>query len=80
MNTENSLKLLQENLSTNVQEDRKNATELLRVLDHLPLAIIQAASYINENDIKISDYLEIYSTSEETQVELLHEGFEDTAR
>lgn len=80
MNTENSLKLLQENLSTNVQEDRKNATELLRVLDHLPLAIVQAASYINENDIKISDYLEIYSTSEETQVELLHEGFEDTAR
>lgn len=54
--------------------------KLLELLTCLPLAISQAAAYINENDISISEYISIYEGSEEDIIEILSEEFEDRGR
>lgn len=61
-------------------EHYQNMAKLLDCLDHLPLAIVQAASYINENDISVTEYLKIYLQGEESQLELLSEKFQDLNR
>ena len=40
--------------------DVQSVSRLLRSLGHLPLAIDQAASYIRESQISVSEYLELY--------------------
>lgn len=54
--------------------------ELLDRLEYLPLALSQAGSYIAENSITISEYLQVYSHSETSRTELLTEEFTDPAR
>ncbi|KAJ6028611.1 Tetratricopeptide-like helical [Penicillium herquei] len=56
------------------------ADALLEQLGFLPLAISQAAAYINENDISLSDYLSLLKEEESSATELLSEEFEDDAR
>jgi tetratricopeptide (TPR) repeat protein len=60
--------------------DQDGRTELLELLEYLPLAISQAGSYISENSISISEYLQMYNESEASRIELLSEDFEDLAR
>lgn len=49
----------------------EQVNELIEVLGYLPLALSQAASYINKNIISISDYLKLYKTNKK---ELLSEN------
>jgi tetratricopeptide (TPR) repeat protein len=72
-------KLLKASLDKDIL-DSDGISELLRLLDYLPLAISQAGSYIAENSISISQYLQIYNESESSRIELLSEDFEDLAR
>jgi tetratricopeptide (TPR) repeat protein len=58
----------------------KDKTELLAELTYLPLAITQAAAYINENGITLGDYLSLLIDQEERVIELLSEEFEDERR
>ena len=67
---ENSL-LRQEMLS-----DVDATMKLLDVLGFLPLAIIHAAAYINENDTTIAEYTALYNESETEVMEVLSEDFE----
>jgi hypothetical protein len=60
--------------------DQHTATQLLRQLSCLPLAIIQAASYINETRISIATYLSLLERQENEVVELLSQDFEDEWR
>ena len=60
--------------------DGDEIPELLDRLEHLPLALSQAGSYIAENSITISEYLQVYSHSETSRTELLTEDFTDPAR
>ncbi|KAH8660895.1 kinesin light chain 3 [Tricladium varicosporioides] len=53
---------------------------LLAKLTYLPLAIVQAAAYINVNGIAVADYLSLLNEQEEDIIELLSEDFEDTGR
>lgn len=53
---------------------------ILTSLTHLPLAIAQAAAYINENAITLGEYLTLMNCQEQEVVELLTEEFEDDAR
>lgn len=53
---------------------------LLEQLTFLPLAIAQAAAYMNENSINISDYLLLLQEQETDVVELLSEDFGDDGR
>ncbi|KAJ0419344.1 hypothetical protein BJY00DRAFT_286324 [Aspergillus carlsbadensis] len=58
----------------------KPALKLAQCLHALPLAIIQAASYISENQISIDTYLSLLENTEDSMVELLSEDFGDEWR
>ncbi|KAI9149039.1 Vegetative incompatibility protein [Paramyrothecium foliicola] len=53
---------------------------LLAQLTYLPLAIVQAAAYINSNSIGLENYLSLMQDQEEDVIELLSEDFEDEGR
>jgi hypothetical protein len=54
--------------------------KLLDNLTHLPLAIKQAAAYMNENTMSVLDYLGVYEANDEDLVYLLSKEFEDQGR
>ncbi|KAF2176127.1 TPR-like protein, partial [Zopfia rhizophila CBS 207.26] len=56
------------------------ATDLLQKLTHLPLAIVQAAAYINENEISLGEYIALLDVTEQDKIDLLSEEFEDEGR
>jgi Tetratricopeptide repeat len=58
---------------------QQDTTALLAELTYLPLAIVQAAAYINENGITITEYLFLLKEQEEV-IDLLSEDFEDDGR
>jgi tetratricopeptide (TPR) repeat protein len=60
--------------------DNHTTTALLEQLAFLPLAINQAAAYINENQIVLSDYLSLLKQRETDAAELLSEEFQDDGR
>ncbi len=49
-------------------------------LEHLPLALVQAAAFIQENAITVGKYLEILESSDQDLVDLLSEEFETDRR
>ncbi|KAF2194001.1 HET-domain-containing protein, partial [Zopfia rhizophila CBS 207.26] len=53
---------------------------LLAELTYLPLAIVQATAYINENRITLADYLYLLADQEEGVIDLLSEEFADDGR
>ncbi|KAL2859131.1 violaceus kinesin [Aspergillus lucknowensis] len=61
-------------------ESRDETITLLEQLTFLPLAITQAAAYINLNDIKLSDYVALLKEQESNVIELLSEDFGDDGR
>ena len=63
-------------LTDNMQE----AVKLLKELAFLPLAIVQAAAYINVNQITLAKYLKLLAEQEEDVVDLLSKDFEDEGR
>jgi nucleoside phosphorylase/tetratricopeptide (TPR) repeat protein len=77
-----ALELLSERLvDKSLLQNRDQAALLLKQLTYLPLAIVQAASYINENCLSsLADYLSLLSAKEEEVIDLLSEEFEDDWR
>ncbi|KAH8696621.1 hypothetical protein BGW36DRAFT_343579 [Talaromyces proteolyticus] len=61
-------------------EDKESTTKLIDQLHGLPLAIVQAASYINENSISLAQYMILLNQQESGLVELLSHDFEDDWR
>ncbi|KAL4785021.1 hypothetical protein BJX76DRAFT_367184 [Aspergillus varians] len=61
-------------------EDRTSTTTLVNRLCGLPLALIQAASFLNENTMSLETYLSLLDQQEEDVVELLSANFEDDYR
>ncbi|XRM46413.1 hypothetical protein ABZX51_009448 [Aspergillus tubingensis] len=79
--TESSIEILRNSLvEKTLLNDRVTALKLLEQLAFLPLAIAQAAAYINENSIGLSDYLQLLQDQEPHVVELLSEDFGDEMR
>jgi hypothetical protein len=60
-------------------DDETAAIELLEKLTYLPLAIVQAAAFINNNDISVSGYISLFQHAS-TETELFSERFEDPSR
>ncbi|EJT69191.1 hypothetical protein GGTG_13300 [Gaeumannomyces tritici R3-111a-1] len=54
--------------------------EFLEKLAHLPLAITQAAAYMNENQVSIAEYLGIFHNTDQDKIELLAAEFTDNTR
>jgi tetratricopeptide (TPR) repeat protein len=61
-------------------DNPQDQSDLLSQLTCLPLAIVQAAAYINENGITLADYLALLAEQEEEVIDLLSEEFEDDGR
>ncbi|KAH7336155.1 hypothetical protein BKA65DRAFT_527080 [Rhexocercosporidium sp. MPI-PUGE-AT-0058] len=81
MGEEVAMQLLQKCLiDPGLVENRSVTKTLLRELTYLPLAIVQAAAYINENGIAFAEYLSLLADQEEEVIELLSEEFEDHGR
>ncbi|KAL8735172.1 MAG: hypothetical protein Q9166_001048 [cf. Caloplaca sp. 2 TL-2023] len=70
-------RLSQENLHPRYAGDHR---QLLDVLGHLPLAITQAAAYITENNIGVSEYMEILRANHAEVEDLLSEELGDHRR
>lgn len=60
-------------------EEEEAVDELLRLLAHLPLAIVQAAAFINSNGVSISEYISLFRQPS-TEIQLFSEQFEDPGR
>jgi tetratricopeptide (TPR) repeat protein len=81
MDEDVAIQLLQKCLvNPDLVDNRPDMTALLKELTYLPLAIVQAAAYINENGIAFVDYLSLLADQEEVVIELLSEEFEDDGR
>jgi tetratricopeptide (TPR) repeat protein len=81
MDEETATELLRKSMfGRNSSDDDDVAVELLKELTFLPLAIVQAAAYINENSISLAQYRALLKDAEETTAELLSEDFEDEGR
>lgn len=79
MSMEESKELFLSRIENNdLGEDEDALTNLLRTLDFLPLAITQAASFIDENYIPISEYIEALENDDAE--EILQEELNDSRR
>ncbi|KAF3391629.1 hypothetical protein F1880_007909 [Penicillium rolfsii] len=61
-------------------EDGHSTRKLLEQLTFLPLAIVQAASFINENKTDIATYVRLLDGQAQDVIDLLSEEFEDEGR
>jgi tetratricopeptide (TPR) repeat protein len=76
-----AMDLLQKYVPTHdLGKHEDDAKSLLKQLTHLPLAIVQAAVYINKNGISLAKYLSLLADQEEEVIDLLSEHFEDDSR
>ncbi|PWY91604.1 hypothetical protein BO94DRAFT_555415 [Aspergillus sclerotioniger CBS 115572] len=75
-----SLSMLGSLIDSDLLVEKDAAIRLLEQLAYLPLAITQAASYIQENEISIPKYLQLLEGNESETIELLSEDFEDEGR
>jgi hypothetical protein len=60
-----------------LQDDDRTAKDLLLKLTHLPLAIVQAAAYINKNQINLSQYAKLLDDTDQNTIDVLSEDSED---
>ncbi|GAB1311953.1 P-loop containing nucleoside triphosphate hydrolase protein [Madurella fahalii] len=74
-----SRQLLQEKLGAD-DLDPDDSSSLSARLEHLPLALVQAAAFIQEMDISVKEYLRLLEKSDHDLVDLLSEGFETVGR
>ncbi|KAK4117998.1 purine and uridine phosphorylase [Parathielavia appendiculata] len=63
-----------------ISVDFRESSALSVRLEHLPLALVQAAAFIQENTIDVSQYLELLDNSDQYLVDLLGEEFEIDGR
>ncbi|EXA29857.1 hypothetical protein FOVG_18692 [Fusarium oxysporum f. sp. pisi HDV247] len=60
--------------------DEQVIDHLLTLLTYLPLAITQAAAYLNENQISLTEYLQLFENTDRDRIELLSAEFQDDTR
>jgi tetratricopeptide (TPR) repeat protein len=60
-------------------DDETAVDELLVLLTYLPLAIVQAAAFMNTNDMSVREYISLFRNAK-AETELLSECFEDPSR
>jgi tetratricopeptide (TPR) repeat protein len=65
---------------SDVSQPSEEERELLRLLEKLPLAIVQAGAYMRKTKVSIQQYLKSFSESESRQSNLLSYEFQDPHR
>jgi hypothetical protein len=63
-----------------LSKNKAAVAELLKELACLPLAIAQAAAYLNRYDMSIETYLRLFSSTEQNRVYLFSREFRDDTR
>jgi hypothetical protein len=77
LNEEAAINMLRASLVQKDLEDHETVLTLLQHLTFLPLAIIQAAAYINETGTSLANYVLLLKEQEEDTIEFLIKDFED---
>lgn len=70
-------------LQTRLEDDSFSHTDLSNLstkLDHVPLALTQAAAYIEKNSIQVSKYLQLLDEGDQSFVTLLGKKFQTVGR
>ncbi|CVK96463.1 uncharacterized protein FPRN_12416 [Fusarium proliferatum] len=70
-------------LRQGIRQEDESEEDLLQLstrLEFLPLALVQAAAFIQENSITVKEYLELLDGNENDLVDLLSEEFETVGR
>jgi tetratricopeptide (TPR) repeat protein len=70
-------------LRTKLEDEELDHEELQMLssrLEYLPLALVQAAAFIQENSITVSEYVRLLGQSDQQLVDLLSEEFETVGR
>ncbi|RTE82224.1 hypothetical protein BHE90_003211 [Fusarium euwallaceae] len=81
MEPEEALKFLEKSITSKVLlANHFLVSELLEELTYLPLAIAQAAAYLNRNKVTITRYLELLRGTEKEMTSLLSREFPDRTR
>ncbi|RDW64624.1 hypothetical protein BP6252_10275 [Coleophoma cylindrospora] len=80
MTDEEAANFLRSLLWSNLECDSITQTEVLIKLDNHPLAISQAAAYMNTNQTYISDYLRLLESTDEDLIHLMSQEFHDNTR
>ncbi|KAI6777054.1 hypothetical protein HG530_000999 [Fusarium avenaceum] len=78
MDGDESIQLLRQGLQGD--ESAEDLLQLSSRLEFLPLALVQAAAFIQENSITVNDYLELLDGSDKDLIDLLSEDFETVGR
>jgi hypothetical protein len=60
--------------------DKSTATDLLKELTYLPLAITQVAAYLNRNQATVAEYLVLLRGTEQDITSLMSREFQDSSR
>jgi tetratricopeptide (TPR) repeat protein len=81
MDKSQGLQLLHHKLSAATLNDQEGAIQLVRTLDYMPLAITQAAAYINRRaHMTIAGYLSEFRANDKRRASLLHQDAGDLRR
>ncbi|WZH48136.1 uncharacterized protein QYS62_009302 [Fusarium acuminatum] len=78
MDEDESIQLLRQGLQGD--ESTEDLLQLSSRLEFLPLALVQAAAFIQENSITVNDYLQLLEGSDKDLIDLLSEDFETVGR
>src|SRR5579862_1380519 len=79
MNEAESIELFRQQLKGEFLETDK-LNELARELEGIPLALAQAAAFIQMNSLQLHDYLKLYKENDEIKMSLLSKPFEAPGR
>lgn len=80
MDLEEGRELIQSQLHSEASYVDGDMLSLLEALDYLPLAITQAAAFINENSTTIAGYLKLLASNDSDLQDLLDEDYPDHRR
>ncbi|KAI3343365.1 hypothetical protein F4824DRAFT_493613 [Ustulina deusta] len=81
MSVEEATEFLEKTLiNKQLLQDKATTGELFQELTYLPLAIAQAAAYLNQNQMSIQKYLELLQNTEQDLVSLMSREFHDKTR
>ncbi|KAI9654122.1 MAG: hypothetical protein M1829_000976 [Trizodia sp. TS-e1964] len=78
LDVKDSVALLTAKVGDSTCED--DFAKLAKELDHVPLALVQAAAFISAQSLTAAEYLDIYNRDDLSKTELLSEHFEDDVR
>ncbi|RYP33538.1 hypothetical protein DL767_004713 [Monosporascus sp. MG133] len=81
MDSQEAAELLEKSLTQKVMvRDEAATAELLEELTYLPLAITQAAAYINVKQVPLAEYVELLHGTQQDIVGLMRKEFRDNTR